>query len=369
MFEFNLLYSNTTFMIAQKCLKGRRIRKSAWLFAFLLSPGVVPAQIDDTKWYEVEVIIFAQNDVAAYDKERWPDLVEFPTGKTWELLPPLNFEISPESEPQIPDHFTQLTGDALLLNSLAERIASSSELRLMTHTGWRQSVEAGKRAKPAYIDDWGAEYSYQPRIPTPIPEQPEPAPEGTMAPPSDSPEALPSLEELIAQEEASLESPQAGALGAPPTDMELAEPLEEMPQGPSGPTEHHVFGTMSLKQTRYLHFSVDLAYRTAPQPAVAEETTATEVTFPMQGEEMAVTEETPPVEAMPLNRIPLDELFYRMRESRRIKNEKLYYFDHPMFGMVVQIRETEPPPEMVEEMPEEPMMEEPSPSEFIPRHQ
>lgn len=73
-------------------------------------------------------------------------------------------------------------------------------------------------------------------------------------------------------------------------------------------------GTVRLRKSRFLHLDVDFAYfpDTLQQPDL----------------EM-------PAQAAGHRRFPAD--YVRLTESRRIKPDNLNYFDHPLFGLVVQV--------------------------------
>ncbi len=73
-------------------------------------------------------------------------------------------------------------------------------------------------------------------------------------------------------------------------------------------------GTVRLRKSRFLHLDVDFAYfpDTLQQPDL----------------EM-------PAQATGHRRFPAD--YVRLTESRRIRPDNLNYFDHPLFGLVVQV--------------------------------
>ena len=79
-------------------------------------------------------------------------------------------------------------------------------------------------------------------------------------------------------------------------------------------------GTVRLRKSRFLHLDVDFAY------------------FPdmLQQPDLEM-----PAQAAGHRRFPAD--YVRLRESRRIKPDDLNYFDHPLFGLVVQVSRIEIP--------------------------
>lgn len=86
-------------------------------------------------------------------------------------------------------------------------------------------------------------------------------------------------------------------------------------------------GTLTLYLGRYLHLVVDLQLR-KPESGEAEQSASGFNGY-----------RTTPAE-------PLPPTFYRIRESRIMKNGELRYFDHPKFGVlarVSRVAEDEPP--------------------------
>ena len=73
-------------------------------------------------------------------------------------------------------------------------------------------------------------------------------------------------------------------------------------------------GTVKLRKSRFLHLDVDFAY------------------FPetLQQPDLDI-----PEQAARHGRLPAD--YVRLTESRRIKSDDLNYFDHPLFGLIVEV--------------------------------
>jgi len=86
------------------------------------------SQAEATRWYDVEVIIFAQTSKQFRDSEVWPVDVTLPDMKSARSLQPATSRGA----------FSRLSGGALRLNSEAKRIQSAPELQLLLHEGWRQ---------------------------------------------------------------------------------------------------------------------------------------------------------------------------------------------------------------------------------------
>lgn len=110
-------------------------------------------------------------------------------------------------------------------------------------------------------------------------------------------------------------------------------------------------GTIRLHMSRYLHISVDLAYRNEPLTSIPEAlpefgdldsrpipAPAQPAPSPTFGFTQFETSEEP------------EEPAYFLLEERRILREELNYFDHPAFGLLLQITlapepESEPGPD------------------------
>ena len=77
-------------------------------------------------------------------------------------------------------------------------------------------------------------------------------------------------------------------------------------------------GIIRLRKSRFLHLDVDFAYF----PDVLEQ---------------------PGLEARDgaAGRVRLPASYVRLTESRRIKPDELHYFDHPLFGLIIQVRRLE----------------------------
>ena len=77
-------------------------------------------------------------------------------------------------------------------------------------------------------------------------------------------------------------------------------------------------GTVRLRKSRFLHLDVDFAY------------------FPdtLQQPDLEL-----PAQAAGHRRFPAD--YVRLTESRRIKPDNLNYFDHPLFGLVIEVSRIE----------------------------
>lgn len=104
---------------------------------------LLPAlQAQSASWYQVEVLIFANNDPAALDDEFWP------TGLTVPQKPNA-VPLAGRTENQQP--YSRLPGKDLLFNAEKRRIEQYEGFRVLFHGGWMQPVGSKRNAKSVYI--------------------------------------------------------------------------------------------------------------------------------------------------------------------------------------------------------------------------
>ena len=84
------------------------------------------------------------------------------------------------------------------------------------------------------------------------------------------------------------------------------------------PPEMIFDGNIRLRTTRYLHMEVDMAF------------------FPQNLQQILAIQKQRSVNADNLKINPESD-YIRLVESRRIKLNELHYFDHPLFGILVQV--------------------------------
>lgn len=340
---------------------------------------------EDRKWYEIEILIFSNNNLAAATEENWPVFREsWVKDESWELIPRQKQEISPEDlqdlteiDPQSsgargqirtleelreeqariqaeedarlaaenrgkattdaeapPEDkqaeirtFDQLLEEDLQLVGLAEKIARSSDYNLLLHTGWRQPVNRGGKKTPVYLDEFTSSYMPDEEAEAEKPGSPEEALLDTLLEQSQRDSAR------FAGRDASEGTVMAGSMPAP-EDME-------------GPPQSIIHGTANLKLARFLHLNLNLVYRAPEEPETKMDKRTLNELFPMLGENAAEPE--PEVEIVmedeesALDEPPLNG--YELNLNRRVKTRELHYFDHPRFAAIVRLLPYEPPEE------------------------
>ena len=103
-----------------------------------------------------------------------------------------------------------------------------------------------------------------------------------------------------------------------PAEQAEPEPGEEWVRPEYTPPVKVYDGILRLRKSRYLHVDVDFAYF----PESMEQ--------PIQGSAAGTDD----------NQLPSAD-YVRLTQSRRIRPEELHYFDHPLFGLIVQVSRIE----------------------------
>lgn len=131
-------------------LRVSKRMKSVFTFLFsamaILGGTLQGALAEETRWYDVEVIVFSHNSKQYRNSELWPVDYELPqTEKTQALLP------SPSATSKAVA-FSRLAPSSLQLTSEAARIKSAPDMDVLLHTGWRQPGLPEDKAVAVEID-------------------------------------------------------------------------------------------------------------------------------------------------------------------------------------------------------------------------
>lgn len=111
------------------------------IFGLLLA--ILPAlQAHSASWYQVEVLVFANDDPSALDDEFWP------TGLT---VPPESNAIPLSGYSATQKPYSRLARSELLFNAEKKRIEQYEGFRVLFHGGWMQPVGDKRSAKPVHI--------------------------------------------------------------------------------------------------------------------------------------------------------------------------------------------------------------------------
>lgn len=256
----------------------------------LLAAGAQPAmaEIAEVRWYDVEIILFAQTNQNYRDSESWPiDYTPPDMENARELLP----QAKAKRDPARPTAFRLLDPDELHLDADAKRIEKASDVQLLSHFGWRQPGLPQQGALAVRVD--------------------------------------PAMFERIERmnEAARMKS----------GEMEPVANPDEMIEKPK------VEGTLRLILSRYLHIETDLLLKEPldEQPMYNDAQQANVLLFSepaipapgasgqnAQPDLFAMAEE---------NAAQAPYRVYFMHQSRRMRSSETHYLDHPVFGMVIRV--------------------------------
>ena len=317
---------------------------------FILIPFNSAGASQKDRWFEIEVIVFANNDETLQEVEKWPEKPGSPAiNNVLDVF--TQGELLFDNVEQLPAYYAEaLEPSENNLSALANKIKKNSKYTLLTHRSWRQTAPLRKAGIPVYLDDNASKNLYQPV--SDIEEAGDVSSEQLL------------LDALLA-EETKLNQPVVDT----PFYIHQLDPIEpfdeveDMPNSvhielsPMGPPNHAVFGTLNLFKSRFLHLDIDLLYRMPPnEPKVLE--TIQEEVFPtaidnnqvllidqelVEQEQSIVSEEVSPFTE--IEKLPLTG--FRLKGSKRIRLNEVHYFDHPLFGVIVRtIRYKEPEPEV-----------------------
>lgn len=214
------------------------------------------------RWYEVEVLVFAQTN-PDWGSESWPDDDRGPLLERSVLAPGLNArpailtELNNSADTEQGDSLrsANLPMGQMRLSDTAKNLSHARGYRTLVHTAWKQQIGTGKdsfRMRIAGGKDYSKEFGNK------------------------------------------------GALisdGAAPV----------LPWG-----MWELDGFVKLSASQYLHVESDLVYRSGI-PATAGG----------------------PVDSSRLHS-------FRLNQTRRVKSNELSYFDHPLYGLLIQLRPLEP---------------------------
>jgi hypothetical protein len=275
------------------------------LLSLLLLPALLHAE-QENRWYQVEIIVFSQNNPEYHESELWPVDYSLPDlTQSRELASPAPTDAS-QPVPALPQPFSLVAADRLQLGETAQRIRNASDVELVLHLGWLQPGLSEEQAVAVHIYE-GMPQTTGSAVNSTLPAPGEPA--STAA-------TLPKLD-----------------------------------------------GTLRLILSRYLHLAGDLVWR-EPLPAgmtgfAAEQMPMSEggelanaqpETTAANGNAVAMNGETGEMsagnEAMPADTADIDLLKYRvfrLQQSRRMRSSEIHYLDHPLFGVIAQVTPYELP--------------------------
>jgi hypothetical protein len=308
------------------------------LLGFALLAFSWTAAADDVDLYKVELIVFENLDPDAIQAELWPEnpgtppldnAVELSAITTTPPTPPAlpaaaaatpgaaNAAVTPpaaQAAPPPAPSWRWLDGSELSLNSQVHRLDNSQHYKTILHVGWIQPVESNDQGKSIHIYD-GMEAT---RVDAAAPTQTE-ATVMPLAQDGAAPQAATAAADAASLSAVPEATPSADQVSQAPLDIGQTAPADTAPAPAEAP--HILDGTFTLRRGRFLHVDVDLGYTktVSIEPSTPPSDTAT----PADSAAPAAPQTT--------------SYYVRMVQSRRIRNDKLNYLDHPLFGVLFLI--------------------------------
>ena len=262
-------------------------RKTVLLILLAVGVQQAQAEIANTRWYDVEVILFAQTNKEYRNSESWPiDYTPPDMENARELLP----QDKSKRDPARPTPFRLLDPDELKLDADARRIDAAPDLKLMEHFGWRQPGLPQAGALAVRVD------------------------------------------QALFDRIKSMNEVAAGGQPATEAGVEQSDTV----------TEPQIEGTLRLILSRYLHIETDLLFKEPldEQPVSSDAEQANVVLFsePAAPDTSGGQTTQPDLFAMAQeNAAQAPYRVYFMQQSRRMRSNEVHYLDHPVFGMVIKV--------------------------------
>lgn len=288
-------------------------------------------------WYEVEVIIFSNDEQLGLQSETWPEAVDdYPYGKVIDLRLPDDPSVleeqaklrpvlpspqplpSPAANPSNPLKpvqaatpvtpppppkpteipYLMLDPSTFQLADIDRKLRQSGKYAILLHLCWRQPTLPPDQSIPVYVYDGMTEHH-----------------------------AVAATDQLNglapAQDNPAIMQGDSGSM---------------MPTGEVGPDYPRLSGTLRLSVSRYLHMAADLHLRV---PFMVQEEVPVANPAPEESEGgsfssfFGVNQPSEPKTEIQEHEALTD---FRLLESRRLRSTEIHYFDNPMFGMILVVR-------------------------------
>lgn len=303
------------------------IQYLSWLIITLIAPSTVFAgnkDENDIPWYQVEIIIFANQDQQGMVSETWPEPPDLGAFEFHDLIHPEDAQMLSSSAKKtvnkapdfgagamtkMPTPFELMNPSELQLIPIAKKLSSSSKYKTLLHIGWRQPTLHPDNSKPIFI--------YQ-GVDTPMIQDP-------MNNPASQPKAKGNRFSTVPVTSVTYDSSQYGQLMTP-SEIDML----------TGPDLNPFYGTLRLSVSRYLHLEANLNYRV---PVVKEELVPVNMEDSIVGsgfqQNIAFTEQGDAAEMRKQIRNTLQN--FNMFETRRMRSKEIHYFDHPLIGIIARV--------------------------------
>ena len=287
----------------------------------LVSQNVLASNKDENgiAWYQIEIIIFANQNYLGISSETWPDTTELKYSDLITLRHPDDpLPTKGQTKSQMPDFsagatpvpFELLDASELQLVPIIKKLKASEGYQPLLHIAWRQPTLHPDKSIPVYLFQ-GVDLPASARLPT-LTQQPGAAGSSRFS--------------SVSVGKFTVDSSQYGQL-LPVTETDIN----------TGPVLNPFSGTLRLSVSRYLHVETDLNYRI---PILKEEVVPVD---PMNaGFDTAGGIQMPAdfaadqqVQTTIRKRQALQN--FHLYETRRMRSKEIHYFDHPLFGVITRV--------------------------------
>jgi len=282
-----------------------------------------------TPWYQVEVIIFANQSYLGMSSETWPDGSQLQFNKFLELIHPDDLKLDSATvaanQSKLPPNvsagaspglvpFQLLGASELQLVPIAKKLAASKDYQIIMHIAWRQPTLDPDKSLPVYVYQ-GVELPAAARLKAEA--QAAAGKQGAGA----------SRFTNVAVGDFTVDSSQYGRL-LPVTEVDIN----------TGPVVNPFSGTLRLSVSRYLHFEADLNYRLPmlKEEVVSLDSTATGYDSASGTQHFASSGQAGEKPQTTVRKRQTLQTFH-LYESRRMRSKEIHYLDHPMFGVVARV--------------------------------
>jgi len=306
-----------------------KIQYVSWLAGVLIlsqsvSQIVLAANKDenDIPWYQIEVIIFANQNYLGMSSETWPENSQLKYDELIELVHPEDAKqndparqsklpnFNPGANSAMPVPYQLLDQSELQLVPIAKKLSTSPDYQVIMHIAWRQPTVDPDKAIPVYVY------------------------EGIDLPASAQLNAI--------NQSAKKSSKQAGgrfsnvAVGNFTYDgSQYGQLLPVTEEDISmGPVLNPFSGTLKLGVSRYLHVAADLNYRV---PILKEEVVAVDPMAATMDTRFGMQQISTGEQPQTTTRKRQVLQTFHMYETRRMRSKEIHYLDHPMFGVITRV--------------------------------
>lgn len=297
------------------------IQYVTWLFFSLITVSLIalPTAFAGNKdengipWYQIELIIFANQNQQGMISETWPEPPALLSPEFLELTHP--DDASPASSSEVPSimptPYELLKSTELQLIPIAKKLASSRKYQPLLHMGWRQPTLHPDKSMPIFVYR-GIDLSLR-------------ADSANAMQPAAASNAGGSRFSSVAVGSFTYDSSQYGQL-LPASEVDALY----------GPRLNPFYGTLRLSVSRYLHLEANLNYRI---PIIKEELVPVNLADSLVSsgfqQNVAFTEQGDTAETRMQTRETLQN--FNMFETRRMRSKEIHYFDHPLIGIIVRV--------------------------------